>query len=174
MKKKIFFLIFFFAFFTCIFTKLLCCQHKRNCFRKQFVYNIIPLQSSNFVGCIFFIFFLNNLFSMNLIFSLLFKFYFFRGAFKVYSPVKRRDNISIRYRQVSILRRWSITILSRVELLQDEHSFIIWCRLILNNSTRLMYSCTKHIKAVAFKELVFIYTTYISVRFGLDALSNHF
>lgn len=41
----------------------------------------------------------------------------------------RRDSISIRYRQVSILRRWSITIFSRLELLQDEHSFIIWCRL---------------------------------------------
>ena len=44
----------------------------------------------------------------------------------------RRDNISIRYRQVSILRRWSITIFSKLELLQDEHSFIIWCRLIEN------------------------------------------
>lgn len=41
----------------------------------------------------------------------------------------RRDNISIRYRQVSILRRWSITTLSRHQLLRDEHSFIFCYRL---------------------------------------------
>lgn len=48
----------------------------------------------------------------------------------IYSPVMRRDSISIRYRQVSILRRWSIVIFSRLELLRDEHSFIIWCGLM--------------------------------------------
>lgn len=47
-----------------------------------------------------------------------------------YSPARRRDWICIRYRQVSILSRWSITTFNRVQLLRDEHSFIIWCRLM--------------------------------------------
>lgn len=41
----------------------------------------------------------------------------------------RRDKISIRYRQVSILRRWSITTLSRHQLLHDELCFIFCYRL---------------------------------------------
>lgn len=45
----------------------------------------------------------------------------------------RRDKISIRYRQVSILRRWSIT-LSRHQLLRDEHCFIFCYRLNVANS----------------------------------------
>lgn len=41
----------------------------------------------------------------------------------------RRDKISIRYRQVSILRRWSITTLSRHQMLRDELCFIFCYRL---------------------------------------------
>lgn len=55
----------------------------------------------------------------------------------------RRDKISIRYRQVSILRRWSITTLSRHQFLRDELCFIFCYR--LNVAKRRCRHCSQRI-----------------------------
>lgn len=62
----------------------------------------------------------------------------------------RRDKISIRYRQVSILRRWSITTLSRHQLLRDELCFIFCYR--LNVAKRRCRHCSQ--QRIAEKESV--------------------
>lgn len=62
----------------------------------------------------------------------------------------RRDKISIRYRQVSILRRWSITTLSRHQLLRDELCFIFCYR--LNVAKRRCRHCSQ--QRIAEKENV--------------------